>query len=259
MDYFHPWAQWAMRALPPKIPFRWARPFLARILTSDDPHQAWLRVMEAEVLWLNRRHLRKDFMHAGIEGIDPARAHVFTTLHFGHWGMYPASLYVQYGISSQMVASGRNIDRSTPRGHFWYEYGHRRMDLSGFPACYSTEGIFRHLERLRRGINLTVVMDVREHGLAQAEARLDFLDGPLYVQRSAALLARRAGVPIVPYLGWYDAAARCHRVRWLPPMAVRRRPEDTLQEILDLFGPTFAAHPEQYFNDLPYHRQPLGG
>jgi lauroyl/myristoyl acyltransferase len=255
IDLQPPWVQRAFSLLPGVVPYALARRLSQRLAPADAPRDAYLAAMSLEVLWLNRWHLRHCFEHAGVGHLDPRETYVFTSLHFGHWGMYPASLYQQHGIASQMVATGRNQDRTTPRGHFWYRYGHLRQHLSGYPCCYSTDGVFAHLRRLRSGRSLTVVADVREQGLPQTEVAVDFLGGPFYLQRAVPLLARRAGVRIVPYIGYYDAAAARHRVTWFPPLRPSHDDGETLQALAALWEPVVRGRESCYFNVLKGRRR----
>jgi lauroyl/myristoyl acyltransferase len=248
--------QRAASALSRIIPYPTARGLWLRFSRPADPHEQYLQEMRLEVLWLGARYLRKRFLHSGVEHIDPAETYVITSLHFGQWGMYPASLNVQYGIPSQMIGSGRNMDRSTRQGHFWFTYGHRRQGLSGHPICYSTDSMYRHLERLRAGTSLVAVADVRERLLFAREARVEFLGGPFHLQRAVPLMARRAKVRILPYLGFYDAASGKHRVQWFEPISPGRSEKETLQRVATLFEPIFASRPHMYFNDLARQRRP---
>lgn len=257
IDLQPPIVQAAFAVLPKAIPYRWMHYALQHLTQTDSPRDAYLSSMTMEVLWLNRWHLRHCFDHVGVELLDPDEPYVFTSLHFGHWGMYPASLYQQFGIPSQMVATGRNQDRSTPRGRFWYRYGHLRQYLSGFECCYSTDGVFALAARLREGRSLTVISDVREKGLIQREAAVDFLGGPFYLQRTVAALARRGRVRIVPYVGYYDESLHRHRVTWFAPQSPLRNDAATMQRIVATLEPTVMGKEAFYFNVMDALRRPL--
>lgn len=254
-------AQRLASLLPYCVPFRWARKGLLALSPEALPRTEYLKSMKLEVLWLNRHHLRHCFVHHGTEHIDPGATYIFTSIHYGHWGMYPASLYQQQGIASQMVASGRNrtSNRTTPQGHFWYRYGHRRMSLSGFPACYSTDGIHAHLQRLRDGRNLTIVLDVRERGFTSKQDRLNFLGHPYYLPRSVPLLARRAKVSILPYIGRFRPDKGIHEIHWLPAIQPNRTPVAVLQQILDQMESFVSVSPHDYFNHWEQMQVPHRG
>ena len=83
--------------------------------------------MRLEVFWLSANQLKRAFVHHGVDKIDPTEPYVMTSLHLGHWAMYPASLNQQYGIQSQVVATGRNRQINANTDHFWYYYGHRKQ------------------------------------------------------------------------------------------------------------------------------------
>lgn len=184
--------------LPKVVPFWLADRWMRRQTQGESAREAYLARMVFEVMWLSAGHLKHYFDHSGVEHIDQNETYVLTSLHFGHWAMYSASLNQQFGIANQMVATGRNIDLKHPMGHYWYHFGHTRQDLSGYPACYSTDSIFAHLRRLREGISLVVVADVREGDFYQKEVNVRFLGERLYLQRTPALLARRAGCASCP-------------------------------------------------------------
>jgi lauroyl/myristoyl acyltransferase len=87
---------------------------------------------------------------------------------------------------------------------------------------------------------------------------VDFMGGPYYLPKTVPLLAKRARVSILPYIGYYDLQQGKHRVSWFPPIPPRQRDSDTLQAIMACFQPTFERHPEFYFNVLEHHRTPWG-
>lgn len=239
------------------MPYERARRLFERWFPASDPHEAYLTQMRLEVFWQNPKHLKTCFIHSGVEHIDPHETYVISSIHFGQWGMYPASLNQQFGIRSQMVASGRNRTPNSRSDHFWYHHGQKPQVLSGYPVCYSTDSFYEQLGRLHEGRNLVVILDVREKGLVQRELRTEFCGGPYFLQRSAPLMARRAKVRILPYFGFYDSRAGKHRVRWFPPVTPQRDDRATLQSIVAMFEPLFAARPEMYFNVLEFHRHPL--
>lgn len=243
--------------LPKVVPFWLADRWMRARTRGESARESYLARMVFEVMWLGAGHLRRYFDHSGVEHIDPNETYVLTSLHFGHWAMYSASLNQQFGIANQMVATGRNIDLEHPMGHYWYHFGHTRQDLSGHPACYSTDSIFAHLRRLRQGTSLVVVADVREGDFYQKEVSVRFLGERLYLQRTPALLARRAGVRILPYIGWFDEQASRHKVQWFEPITCSADDAQTLQRVADRWEPTFAAHRHQYFNVWSAHTQPL--
>jgi lauroyl/myristoyl acyltransferase len=259
VDSKPPWVQRVYSLLPTFVPYSLARRVSLKLAPAKTRRDAYLAAMSLEVLWLNRWHLRHCFVHKGVEQLDPLETYIFTSLHFGHWGMYPASLYQQYEIASQMVATGRNQDRTTPQGHYWYRYGHLRQDLSGFPCAYSTDGAYAHLRRLRAGHTLTLVADVREKGFQQAEIPVQLLGGAFHLQRVVPLLARRAGVRIVPYIGFYDASIGKHVVNWFSPVTAFNDDRDTLQRIVDMWEPFMRGREDMYFNVLDAYRRPYRG
>jgi len=241
------------------VPFSWANRIVAHLVRDLSPRERYLARMHCEVFWLNRTHLRNHFIHSGVEQLDSNTTYVLTSIHFGHWAMYSASLAQQTGLVNQMVATGRNLDRKTTSGHFWYEYGHKRQDLSGFPACYSDESVFDHLRRLRRGRSLVVLADVREQSFTPSELKLQFMGYDFYLQRTVVVLARRAGVPILPYIGHFDEKIGKHRVQWFKPFYALDSDSATMQRVLELFEPTFDRYPEQYFNVFQSHTRPFTG
>ena len=256
-DELSPGRQRLLSFAPRVIPFRLARSALFRLYPPQSAREVYLSSMVLEVLWLNTWHLKHCFIHQGVERLDPQETYIFSSLHFGHWGMYPASLFQQHGIASQMVATGRNQDRTTNRGHFWYQYGHQRQHLSGHPCCYSTDGAFAHVRKLKSGISLTVVPDAREQGIYLKELPVNLNGAPFYLQRSVATLARRSGVRIVPYIGYYDAGSRKHRVQWSEPISPDPDDQKTLQRMMDCWEPVFSARAHNYFRPLDGRRVPM--
>ena len=259
VDQLSPSRQAGLSLLSHLVPYRWARRLLLRSGGPMEPREAYLAWIRLEVFWFRATYLKRRFEHTGTEYIDPGEPYLITSLHFGQWGMYPASLNQQYGIKSQVIASGRNRNINSSSDHFWYRYGQLPQLMSGYPVCYSTDSIYAQLDRLRSGRSLVMIADVRERGLRQRETEVDFLGEPFFLQRTVPLLARRARVRILPYLGHYDVASGRHRVRWFEPISTGRRDQETLQRIARLFEQGFSAHPEQYFNHLPFHRQPFQG
>ncbi|MDT8407008.1 MAG: hypothetical protein RQ715_07135 [Methylococcales bacterium] len=246
-------------ALAPRLlPYPACRTLLLS-LTRPSLRESYLTAMRLEVLWLGQRYLKKNFVHQGVDQIDPEETYVITSLHYGQWGMYPASLYQQTGISSQMIISGRNRKPNSRPSHFWHQFGHLKQGLSGHPGRYSTDRFFQHVSQLKQGINQVTILDVREQGLQQKELATDFMGEPFYLPATVPLLARRAQVRILPYLGYYDSATGQHRVQWFAPVSPAPDNAKTLQALVDLFQPTFARHPEFYFNDLAWMRTPFQG
>jgi len=242
---------------PRVVPFHLARRIMFKLSRPASAREVYLSSMILEVLWLNQWHLKHCFRHVGVEQLDPQETYIFTSLHFGHWGMYPASLFQQTGIASQMVATGRNQDRSTNRGKFWYRYGHQKQHLSGYPCCYSTDGVFSHIDKLKKGVSLTVVPDAREQGHFQKELPVTLNGGPFYLQRTIATLARRARVRIVPYIGYYDAAQRKHVVNWSAPISPGSDDKKTMQRIANHWQPVFSTREHLYFRPLEGRRVPM--
>ncbi|MEJ2404300.1 MAG: hypothetical protein P8171_08430 [Candidatus Thiodiazotropha sp.] len=251
------WKQNLLSILPYTISYPIARSLLLRLSQPIDERDAYLASMRLEVVYLGAQYLKRNFIHSGVEAIDPNETYVVTSLHFGQWGMYPASLYQQYAIGSQMIMTGRNNLPGTPFAHFWQKYGHARQTLSGFPGRLSTESFYAHARRLEAGISQIAIMDVREHGLHQKELRLDFMDGAFYLPRTVAVLARRAKVRILPYIGYYDSVLKKHRVFWFSPISADRSDSRTMQSVLDLLEPVFRERPEFYFNVMANHRAPF--
>ncbi len=254
VDRLHPKRQELLARIPGFLPYPAARRLLIRRAAGDSDRDEYLASMRLEVLWLGRRYLKRNFTHRGVENIDPERTYVITSLHFGQWGMYPASLFQQRGIASQMIMTGRNMPAGSPESYFWKTFGHRKQILSGHPGSYSTDGFFTHARRLEQGISQISILDVREHGLPQKEVAVNFMGGPYYLPRTVPLLARRAGVDILPYIGYYDVNIRRHRVQWFPPVSPQAGVEETLQRLVDCFEPTFSQHPAYYFNVLEHFR-----
>jgi hypothetical protein len=92
--------------------------------------------------------------------------------------MYPASLYQQHGIGSQMVMTGRNHVPGSPITYFWERFGHAKQHLSGYPGRLSTESFYSHVAQLKSGISQIVILDVREHGLPQKEFNCNLWGAP---------------------------------------------------------------------------------
>ncbi len=257
VDALSPRRQRMLGLLPLILPYRPCRNLFLKLTAPGGAHEAYLTSMRLEVIWLSPRHLRRQFLHHGTEHIDPAETYIVTSLHYGQWGMYPASLYQQQGIASQMVISGRNRRPDSNQSYFWKRFGHDRQHLSGYPGRFSTDTFFQHVNQLKQGISQIVILDVRERGLAQKEISVPFLGAPLFLPRAVPLLAKRAGVRILPYLGFYDPAAGKHRVEWFPPVAYRGDDTATTAAVLRHFEPLFQEHPEFYFNDLASFRRPF--
>ncbi|MEW8467250.1 MAG: hypothetical protein AB2637_01920 [Candidatus Thiodiazotropha sp.] len=249
---------WKQRLLLPLLPGIVSYPFARKLLLAFsrpiDRRDAYLAAMRLEVVWLGADYLKKNFVHYGAEEIDRNEPYVMTSIHFGQWGMYPASLYQQYGISSQMVMTGRNHPHGSPITYFWERFGHNRQHLSGYPGRLSTESFFSHVQQLRSGISQIVILDVREHGLPQKELGLRFMGGDYYLPKTVVLLAKRARCKILPYLGYYDVEEKRHKVYWFEPIAPDGSDREILQLILDRYEPLFSQHPEFYFNVLESHR-----
>ncbi len=258
VDQLPVFSQTILALAPTLLPYSACRSFLLS-LTHPSLRESYLTAMRLEVLWLGQRYLKKNFVHQGIDQIDPEETYVITSLHYGQWGMYPASLYQQTGISSQMIISGRNRKPNSRPSHFWKKFGHLKQGLSGYPGRYSTDSFFQHVGQLKQGISQIAILDVREQGLRQQELATSFMDGPFYLPATVPLLARRAKVKILPYLGYFHAATGQHRVQWFAPISPHRNNTQTLQTLVDLFQPTFASHPEFYFNDLAWMRTPFQG
>jgi lauroyl/myristoyl acyltransferase len=254
LDTMAIWKQRFLPLLPPTVGYPLARRLLLNISKPVDPRDAYLAATRLEVVWLSADYLKANFDHIGVEAIDPKEPYVMTSLHFGQWGMYPASLYQQYGISSQMVMTGRNHPPGSPITYFWERFGHKRQHLSGHPGRLSTESFFSHVRQLKNGVSQIVILDVRESGLPQKEVELGFMGDAYYLPKTVVLLAKRAGCRILPYIGYYDPEKKRHRVTWFKPIPVGRSEAATLQHLLDLFEPVFSQHPEYYFNVLESHR-----
>jgi lauroyl/myristoyl acyltransferase len=251
------WKQRLLPLLPGMISYPFARRLLLAASKPVDQRDAYLAAMRLEVVWLSAGYLKSKFDHIGVETIDPGEPYVMTSLHYGQWGMYPASLYQQYGVSSQMVMTGRNHPPGSPITYFWERFGHKKQYLSGHPGRLSTESFFSHVKQLKSGVSQIVILDVREHGLPQKEIELAFMGGAYYLPRTVVLLAKRAGCRILPYMGSYDPVKKRHKVTWFKPISAAGSEAETLQQILDLFEPSVSQHPEFYFNVLENHRRPF--
>ncbi len=200
------------------LPYRPWRSLFLKLNDPGDAQEAYLTSRRLEAIWLSPRHLRKPFIHRGTEHTDPAETYVVSSLHYGQRGMHPASLYQQPGIASQVVISGRNRRPDSSQSYFWKRFGHDRQPLSGHPGRFSTDTLSQHVNRLKLGIRQILILDLRERGLAQKEIRVPLLGAPLFLPRTLPLLAKRAGVRIVPYRSFYGPAAGRHRVEWFPPV-----------------------------------------
>jgi lauroyl/myristoyl acyltransferase len=250
VDSLAVWKQRILALAPVFLGYPVARDLMLKLTQPTDPREIYLASMLLEVVWLSETYLKRNFIHSGADAIDPEEPFVITSLHFGQWGMYPASLYQQSGVASQMIITGRNQRPDSPVSYFWHRFGHLKQHLSGYPGRYSTEGFFKHKQKLESGISQIVMLDVRERGLPQKELALEFAHGPYYLPRTVPLLARRAKARILPYIGYYDIDSEKHKVTWFPPLSAKSSDKSTLQEILELFEPVFTSHPEFYFNVL---------
>jgi lauroyl/myristoyl acyltransferase len=257
VDTMSVWKQRLLSLLPTIVSYPFARRLLLAVSDPIDERDAYLAAMRLEVVWLSAAYLKENFDHIGGEAIDPAEPYVMTSLHYGQWGMYPASLYQQCGIGSQMVMTGRNHPPGSPITYFWERFGHNKQYLSGYSGRLSTENFFSHVKQLRSGVSQIVILDVREQGLPQKELELKFLGESYYLPKTVALLAKRAGCRILPYIGYYDHEKKRHQVIWFSPISPAGSDSETLQRILDLFEPIFSRHPEFYFNVLESHRRPF--
>jgi lauroyl/myristoyl acyltransferase len=250
LDTLPPRHQALVAALARFLPYSRGRALLRRLASDPDPRMRYVQYLKLELLWFRDHFLRRHFLLEGTELLDPAETYIFTSLHFGNFCMYGAALNRQTGIRSQTVATGRNLTPGTPDTHFWVRYAHRPQILSGFPVCYSTDTPYQHIERLARGISLNMLVDPREQDFKPREYEVCFLGRPLSLQRAVPLLARRAGVRIAPYIGYYDDALGCHRVRWFSPFAPERGDQETLQRITTCFEAVVGTHRTQSFNVL---------
>jgi lauroyl/myristoyl acyltransferase len=251
------WKQRLLPLLPGIVSYPLARRMLLAASKPLDQRDAYLAAMRLEVVWLSADYLKANFDHIGLDEIDPDEPYVITSLHYGQWGMYPASLFQQHGVGSQMVMTGRNHPTGSPVTYFWERFGHKKQHLSGYPGRLSTESFYSHVKQLKAGVSQIVILDVREQGLAQKEVELSFMGDAYFLPKTVPLLAKRAGCRILPYIGCYDPEKKRHKVTWFKPISADRSEVQVLQQILDLFEPSFSLHPEYYFNVLESHRRPF--
>ena len=243
--------------LPRVMPFKLARRIYLSLVKPADDNQAYQFAMRFELFWFKPKHLIQNYIHHGVDNINRNETYILTTLHFGQFGLYPASLNLQFSFKSQYVVTGRNLTPGTDAHNFWSVYGHSPLSMAGYPCRYSTEKIFSHVQRLKTRVSQAIILDVREQGLYQQEVTLEFLGDKFYLPATVPLLAKRAGVKILPFIGFYDEETDKHQVYWFEPIEPQKDVNAVLREILINFEKIFVEHPEQYFNNLEYFRHPL--
>lgn len=167
---------------------------------ARDVRTVWL--LDAVDLALSRRH-RRDWMpaHVTVRGRWPAGAFVAAGFHYGT-GLWAFHDLRRNGRDAVFVAA--RFDRADFARHPWrYRYGVARVaeiERIGGEAVAFRPGVRpRLLDALARGVPFVSLVDTPPRHAPRGQRPLHLLGRPASLPDGSVLLAREAGVPIVPF------------------------------------------------------------
>lgn len=218
----------------------------ARII--DGVYRQFGRFLFEYIALLERRELRPLSRFIEIEGLDAARAAVrehgaviFVTLHMGHWELIG-------GAVSELVTPLRAVMKPLRNPYLNESVVAQRADFGMAPL--DKKNVVPALFRcLRQGESIALFSDLDQK---RGPVFADFFGVPAATVATPALLAIRAGKPIVCGGCWSTGAPLRYRGRLFEPILARRG-ADPAEETLRITAETnrqFEAlvreHPEQW-------------
>jgi KDO2-lipid IV(A) lauroyltransferase len=200
----------------------------------------------ADLISTNRRRRRPERMVAGIEGDEHLQAAlagggglVLLTAHLGNWELGGRLLAARLRRPTHVVVAGE----ADPGVERFLRGGDSPVRFVRLGAPASMVGL---VAALRRG-ELVALQGDRALG-TRGDTPLDFFGAPACFPRGPFVLARAAGVPVLPSFCLLDRGRR-YRVVLAPPIRVAAGGEDeALARWVAVLETAVRRAPEQWFN-----------
>jgi KDO2-lipid IV(A) lauroyltransferase len=220
----------------------------ARARIVDGVYRQFGRFLFEFIALLERRELRPLSRFIEIEGVERARAvardHgavIFVTLHMGHWELLG-------GAVAELVAPLHAVMKPLRNPYLNEAIVARRADF-GMVALAKKAVVPALFRCLREGKSIALFSDLDQK---RGPVFSDFFGVPAATVATPALLAIRAGKPIVCGACWSTGKPLHYRGRLLEPIFARREADPTAEtlrvtdEINRCFEGFVREHPDQW-------------
>lgn len=175
----------------------------------------------------------------GIENIEAARrkgkGFLGLTGHFGNWELVgmaiPSRLHIPTGVARKQ--KNPYLDRMIIRN---------RESLGG-EVVYKEGAVRQFLRTLKRGKGVLVIMD--EPVSPDVGTPVDFMGYRAGFHKTAYSLSRRYGVPVVPFIMWYEGNGN-HVIRVYPEMEMSGNELADARKIAEFIEGFVAEHTTQW-------------
>jgi KDO2-lipid IV(A) lauroyltransferase len=172
----------------------------------------------------------------------PGEGAIAACVHTGNWEL---GTFMMLGLGYQMTFFFR-----PQKNELINQFFLKRREQAGLSSIPSdTRDLRGVVKQLREGRQIGLLPDLR----SRTESRtITFLGHPANISHGAAVFARMADVPVVPYFftrrGW--GQHHCKLMEPVYPDKKADRDEDSsrmMQELMSQFEKEILQHPEQYF------------
>jgi len=179
-----------------------------------------------------------------------ANGGVFAFLHFGNFFLSGAALCEKLGLEYTAIASRVNMQFMTEEEHAFWEMVHANAS-----TCYSRKMFFTSdypksmIDWVKAGKYLGVAMDVDEQGKRNKRTSFEFLGKTVFLQTSAARIAKIARKPLIPMTIIFCPIRRRHELFLGNPIEVNSVVNASCQ-VLKSIEEIIKGREYQFFHDI---------
>lgn len=175
---------------------------------------------------------------------------VFAFLHFGNFFLSGIALGQKLDVTYTAVASRQNMELMNKDERIFWNSIYEKAN-----KCYSRDLFFtseyprKMIKWLHNGNFLGVAMDVAEHGKNNKRIPLKFFGQKIFLQNSAARLARLTGKPVYPMTNLYCPLRKKHKL-FLGKPVQELNDNKTTQVLLNDIEMRVKGKEYQFFHDI---------
>ena len=211
------------------------------------------KFMRNELLTLSRKSAEKKVSIINESGVcfeKCEKGGVFTFLHFGNFFLSGAAICQILKAKYTAVASKENMEFMNEDEIIFWNSVYKKAN-----KCYSKNLFFtseypkKMIHWILQGNFLGVAMDVAEHGKNNRRIPLRFLGQKIFLQNSAARLARLTGRPIYPMTNLYCPIRKKYKL-FLGKPVQELNDNKTTQILLNDIEKRVKGKEYQFFHDI---------
>lgn len=213
----------------------------------------YAKYLRDELMFLSNAFARENVSIIGLPDIlreGRGEGGVFAFLHFGNFFLSGAALCEKIGVEYTAIASKVNMQFMAEEENAFWEMVHANAS-----ACYSRKLFFTSdypksmIDWVKAGKFLGVAMDVDEQGKRNKRTGFEFLGKTVFLQTSAARIAKIARKPLIPMTIVFCPIRRRHKLFLGKPIEVTDVVDASCQ-VLKNIEQIIKGHEYQFFHDI---------